>query len=150
MGAAFTYVKIIDKTRENKCFILLEKRLPQLFPEGGYMVVCMCACVCFTLCGCNSGCFYSFFLTPTLTTNSFTLSLSLKPTLQLSHPPSHSLTHSLTLILSLVGKADCTDERRAELYEVVERMTGDKLVGLKYTPIFPYFTEEYKSTGDPP
>lgn len=79
VGATFTYVKIIDKSRDNKCFILLEKRLAQLFPE--------------------------------------------------------------------VSKADCTDERRAELYEVVERMTGDKLVGLKYIPIFTYFSEEYKETA---
>jgi isoleucyl-tRNA synthetase len=70
---AFTYIKIVDKTRQNKIFILLEKRLSQLFPE--------------------------------------------------------------------VGKADCTDEKRAELYDVVERMTGDKLVGLKYTPLFQYFSE---------
>jgi isoleucyl-tRNA synthetase len=39
-----------------------------------------------------------------------------------------------------VAKADCTDERKAELYEVLDRFTGDKLVGLKYQPIFPYFT----------
>ena len=70
---AFTYIKIIDKSRQNKVFILLEKRLCQLFPE--------------------------------------------------------------------VSKADCTDERKAELFEVVERMTGDKLVGLKYTPLFGYFSE---------
>jgi isoleucyl-tRNA synthetase len=75
VNSTFTYVKIVDKTRQNKVFILLEKRLAQLFPE--------------------------------------------------------------------VSKADCTDERKAELYEVVERMTGDKLVGLKYTPIFNYFKEEY-------
>jgi len=56
VNATFTYVKIVDKTRENKVFILLEKRLAQLFPE--------------------------------------------------------------------VAKADCTDERKAELYEVKERLTG--------------------------
>ena len=60
---AFIYVKIVDKTRQNKIFILLEKRLSQLFPE--------------------------------------------------------------------VSKADCTEERKAELYDVLERITGDKLVGLK-------------------
>ena len=67
----FEYVKIIDKTRGNRVFILLEKRLGQIFPE--------------------------------------------------------------------VNKPNCTDEIRATLYEVVERMTGDKLVGLKYTPLFNYF-----------
>ncbi len=67
----FEYVKIIDKTRGNRVFILLEKRLGQIFPE--------------------------------------------------------------------VNKPTCTDEIRATLYEVVERMTGDKLVGLKYTPLFNYF-----------
>lgn len=67
----FEYVKIKDKTRDGKVFILLEKRLVQLFPE--------------------------------------------------------------------VGKADCTDEKREELYEVLERMQGDTLVGLKYLPLFPYF-----------
>lgn len=73
MNNAFTYVKIVDKTRQNKVFIILEKRLSQLFPE--------------------------------------------------------------------VSKADCTDERKAELYEVVERMLGEKLVGLKYIPLFEYFSE---------
>lgn len=29
----YTYIKIVDKTRQNKVFILLEKRLPQLFRE---------------------------------------------------------------------------------------------------------------------
>ena len=70
---AFTYIKIKDKTRQNKIFILLEKRLSQLFPE--------------------------------------------------------------------VSKADCTEERKLELYDVIERMTGEKLVGLKYTPLFNYFPE---------
>ena len=67
----FDYVKIIDKTRDNRKFIILEKRLVQIFPQ--------------------------------------------------------------------VGKKDCTDEKRAELYEVVERMKGSKLVGEKYTPLFKYF-----------
>jgi isoleucyl-tRNA synthetase len=71
VNVAFTYVKIVDKTRSNRVFILLEKRLGQLFPE--------------------------------------------------------------------VNRADCTAERKAELYEVVDRFTGDKLVGLKYTPLFNYF-----------
>ena len=70
---AFIYVKIVDKTRQNKIYILLEKRLSQLFPE--------------------------------------------------------------------VSKADCTEERKAELYDVLERITGDKLVGLKYTPLFDYFSD---------
>ena len=67
----FGYIKIVDKTRDNRVFILLEKRLAQLFPE--------------------------------------------------------------------VSKADCTDETRAKLYTVVERMTGAQLVGLQYVPLFPYF-----------
>ena len=71
VNVAFTYVKIVDKTRNNRLFIILEKRLGQLFPE--------------------------------------------------------------------VNKADCTPERKAELYEIVDRFTGDKLVGLKYTPLFNYF-----------
>lgn len=71
VNSTFEYVKIIDKTRNNRVFILLEKRLCQLFPE--------------------------------------------------------------------VAKADCTDEKKAELYEVLERITGDKLVGLHYTPLFNYF-----------
>ena len=66
-------MKIVDKTRQNKIFILLEKRLSQLFPE--------------------------------------------------------------------VAKADCTEERKGELYEVLEKMTGDKLVGLKYTPLFEYYSD---------
>ncbi len=38
-----------------------------------------------------------------------------------------------------VSKADCTDERKAELYTVLERMKGSQLVGLQYSPLFPYF-----------
>ena len=67
----FDYIKIKDKTRDNRVFIILEKRLVQIFPA--------------------------------------------------------------------VGKKDCTDEKRAELYEVLERFKGSKLVGEKYTPLFPYF-----------
>lgn len=67
----FEYVKIVDKTRQNKVFIILEKRLVQLFPE--------------------------------------------------------------------IAKPECTDERKAELFEVKEKLLGEKLVGLKYSPIFPYF-----------
>lgn len=67
----FDYVKIIDKTRDNRVFIMLEKRLVQIFPE--------------------------------------------------------------------VGKATCTDETRAKLYEVVGKLKGKDLIGKKYTPLFPYF-----------
>lgn len=70
VNPSFDYVKVKDKGRD-KIFIILEKRLCQLFPE--------------------------------------------------------------------VAKADCTDERKAELYEVLERMPGESLVGLRYTPLFPYF-----------
>lgn len=76
---SFQYVKIIDKTRNNKCFILLEKRLSQLFPE--------------------------------------------------------------------VSKADCTDEKRAELYTVVSRMLGKELVGLKYAPLFEYYRGAYEAVA---
>lgn len=71
VNPTFDYVKIRDKTRNNRVFILLEKRLAQIFPE--------------------------------------------------------------------VGKAGCTDEKRAELYEVLQRMKGSELLGLKYTPLFDYF-----------
>lgn len=77
VNESFQYIKIIDKSRNNKIFILLEKRLSQLFPE--------------------------------------------------------------------VAKADCTEARKNELYEVVERMTGKDLVGLKYSPIFPYFFDSLKN-----
>lgn len=52
------------------------------------------------------------------------------------------LEKALVKLFPEVGKADCTDERKAELYEIVERFTGDKLVGLKYQPLFPYFATE--------
>eukprot|EP01041_Mallomonas_annulata_P002801 gene2801-5516_t len=68
----FEYIKIKDKTRNDRIFIILEKRLSQILPE--------------------------------------------------------------------VAKADCTDERRAELYEVLDRFLGEKLLGKKYTPIFSYFS----------
>lgn len=71
VNAKFDYVKIVDKTRDNKVFILLEKRLNQLFPE--------------------------------------------------------------------VSKPDCNDEKKAKLFDIVERFKGDKLVGLKYKPLFQYF-----------
>lgn len=71
VNAGYEYIKIKDKTRNNRHFILLEKRLCQLFPE--------------------------------------------------------------------VSKADCTDERKSELYEIIERLKGSDLVGLSYTPIFNYF-----------
>lgn len=73
VNATFTYIKIKDKSRNDQIFILLEKRLGQIFPE--------------------------------------------------------------------VNKADCTDERKAELYEILEYIPGEKLVGLSYTPIFNYFVE---------
>lgn len=73
VNVKFEYVKIIDKTRDNAKYILLEKRLSQLFPE--------------------------------------------------------------------INKKGCTDEKKAALYDIVERMTGDKLVGLKYVPLFDYFVE---------
>eukprot|EP01038_Epipyxis_sp_PR26KG_P005823 gene5823-8029_t len=83
VNPVFTYIKIVDKTRNNKVFILLEKRLSQLFPE--------------------------------------------------------------------VSKADCTDERKAELYDVVERILGKDLIGLKYTPLFTYFANSadyFRVVGD--
>jgi isoleucyl-tRNA synthetase len=60
------YIKIVDKTRNNAQFILLEKRLGQIFPE--------------------------------------------------------------------VNKKDCTDEKRAALYTILEKIPGDKLIGLRYEP----------------
>lgn len=65
------YVKIKDKTRDGRMFILLEKRLAQIFPE--------------------------------------------------------------------VAKADCTDERKSELFDILERMPGSSLVGTRYIPLFPYY-----------
>lgn len=79
VNANFDYVKIVDKTRNNQVFIILEKRLGQLFPE--------------------------------------------------------------------VNKADCTEERKQELYEVVQRMKGSELVGLTYKPLFPFFQAQYGSTS---
>jgi isoleucyl-tRNA synthetase len=73
VNVAFDYVKITDHTRENRVFIILEKRLAQLFPE--------------------------------------------------------------------VAKADCTPERKAELYTVVDRMKGSDLVGMRYVPLFNYFRD---------
>lgn len=83
VNPVFDYIKIKDKSRSDKVFILMEKRLSQLFPE--------------------------------------------------------------------VAKPDCTDERRAELYEVIERMKGSELLGLRYEPLFPYFshlTTAFKVIGD--
>lgn len=76
VNATFEYVKIRDKTRGDKVFILLAKRLVQLFPE---------------------------------------------------------LRH----------EANQTDEFRATLYDTLEVITGDKLVGLHYQPLFNYFVQEY-------
>eukprot|EP01035_Chromulina_nebulosa_P017859 gene17859-23472_t len=74
VNSSFDYVKIQDKTRNNKIFIILEKRLSQLFPE--------------------------------------------------------------------INKPDCTDERKDELYTILERLKGSQLVGLKYTPLFDYFINQ--------
>ena len=71
----FEYVKIRDKTRSDRVFVLLEKRLCQLFPE--------------------------------------------------------------------VNKESCTDERKKELFEILDRFPGSSLVGRKYTPILPYFIASY-------
>lgn len=71
VNETFEYVKIKDKTRDNKIFVLLEKRLAQIFPE--------------------------------------------------------------------IGKKDCTDEKKAALFEVLERYTGKQLVGKEYKPLFDYF-----------
>ncbi len=79
----FDYVRIIDKTRGDRVFIILEKRLAQIFPE--------------------------------------------------------------------VGKANCTDETRAKLYEVVSRLKGKDLIGKRYTPLFKYFahlTSAFRVIGD--
>lgn len=73
VNESFDYIKIIDKTRDNKVFILLEKRLCQLFPE--------------------------------------------------------------------LNKKDFKEKKRAELYEVVEKMKGKALVGLKYKPLFDYYSD---------
>ncbi|KAJ1432779.1 Isoleucyl-tRNA synthetase [Ochromonadaceae sp. CCMP2298] len=83
VNPTFLYVKIRDKTREGKLWILLEGRLGQIFPE--------------------------------------------------------------------VNKADCTDEKRAELYEILETISGDKLVGLQYKPLFDYFKNQpgaFRVLGD--
>jgi isoleucyl-tRNA synthetase len=68
----FEYIKIKDKTRENRVFIILEKRLAQILPE--------------------------------------------------------------------TAKEGCTEERKAELYEVLHRYTGRELVGMEYKPLFDFFT----------
>lgn len=72
VNPSFTYVKINDKVH-NEIFILLEKRLAQLFPE--------------------------------------------------------------------LNKKEFIDnpEKKDELYEVLDSFPGEKLVGLKYTPLFDYF-----------
>ena len=72
VNANMIYVKIVDKTRNDKIFILMEKRLNQLFP------------------GCD--------------------------------------------------KPDLKQEKKDAMFTILERMTGDKLVGLKYTPLFEYFS----------
>ena len=71
VNSSFQYVKVVDKTRQNKVFILLEKRLAQLFPE--------------------------------------------------------------------VAKADCSDEKKEKLFEILDRFEGSQLVGKKYLPLFDYF-----------
>ena len=49
------------------------------------------------------------------------------------------LEKRLSQLFPEVSKPDCTDERRAELYEIIERVKGEKLVGLRYKPVFDYF-----------
>ena len=49
------------------------------------------------------------------------------------------LEKRLSQLFPEVSKPDCSDERKSELYDVLERVTGEKLVGLKYKPIFDYF-----------
>ena len=49
------------------------------------------------------------------------------------------LEKRLSQLFPEVAKADCTDEKRAELYDVLETFPGQKLVGLAYQPIFPYY-----------
>lgn len=49
------------------------------------------------------------------------------------------LEKRLCALFPEVNKADCTEERKAELFEVLERMKGSQLVGLRYKPLFPYF-----------
>lgn len=48
------------------------------------------------------------------------------------------LEKRLTQIFPELNK-DNSDEKRTELFDVLERMKGSQLVGLQYTPIFPYF-----------
>ena len=50
------------------------------------------------------------------------------------------LEKRLSQLFPEVAKADCTPERKTELYEILEVMKGEKLIGMKYTPIFPYFS----------
>jgi isoleucyl-tRNA synthetase len=49
------------------------------------------------------------------------------------------LEKRLCALFPEVNKADCTEERKAELFEVLERIKGSQLVGLRYKPLFPYF-----------
>ena len=52
------------------------------------------------------------------------------------------LEKRLSQLFPEVSKADCTDEKRGELYEVLDTFLGEKLVGLQYEPIFPYFNTQ--------
>jgi len=52
------------------------------------------------------------------------------------------LEKRLSQILPEVAKADCTEERKAELYDVLDRFKGEKLLGVKYEPLFNYFPRQ--------
>lgn len=45
------------------------------------------------------------------------------------------------------AKADCTEERKRELFDVLDTFLGEKLVGLRYQPLFGYFVEKMKDTA---
>jgi isoleucyl-tRNA synthetase len=52
------------------------------------------------------------------------------------------LEKRLSQILPAINKKDITDEKRAEMYEIVKRYKGRDLMGLKYKPLFNYFVDE--------
>ena len=61
------------------------------------------------------------------------------------------LEKRLSQLFPEVAKVDCTPERKAELFDIVDRFPGSQLVGLKYTPLFPYFahiTTAFRVLGD--
>ncbi len=72
VNPTFTYVKIKDKTRDNRLFIILEARLVHIFPA--------------------------------------------------------------------IAKKDCTPEKKDEMFEILEKFPGSKLIGLQYKPLFTYFS----------